>query len=164
MNAMKFTIKKEALLYDIENMAYVIADTGSTDHGLHRVTDICQKWNIDRVSRVLGLAYSKVNSVLSPILCIRVPQRDCDRSARVHDYIFEFRREGDYVISGSTLLKLKETIHEYMVCFTLTDWLEVTMAGAGDVWRERASLAISALTACVSSLTSRTLSRKISPI
>lgn len=143
---MKFT--KKSLLYDIGNMAYLIADTGEYNrHTLHRVRDICQDGNIDRVSRVLGLAYSRILGVFAPVLektCIDI---DTDYSSQVHDYRLEFKNkpELNYRLTKEIILKIKETVREFMVCMVLKDWLEVTLPEAAPVWKYRAEKSFEAL-------------------
>lgn len=141
-------ILKKALIYDISNMAYVIADTGEpVNHNLHKVRDICQEGNIDRVSRVLGLAYSNVLAALLPVL--RMPRLDTgkDCSAKPHDYEICLRddRGWRHVITPERKLKIKETVHEYMVCMVLYDWLGVTLPPAADVWKYRGDEAFGSL-------------------
>lgn len=150
---MKLT--KKSLLYDIANMAYLIADTGEHDrHTLHRVRDICQDGNIDRVSRVLGLAYSRLLAVMIPVL--RVPEISLrhDFSATPHDYEFAFREDRNmkYALTTEKKLRIKELCREYMVCMVLADWLAVTMPEAADVWKERMEKAFENITALVLSV------------
>ena len=103
-------LKKKALLFDIANMAYVIADTGDfANHKLHRVRDICQEGNIQRVSRVLGLAYSNLLAVLLPVI---VPARidiNRDLSANTHDYEINFRTDSaiKFSLTKERQLKIK---------------------------------------------------------
>ena len=133
-------IRKKALIYDISNMAYVIADTGDDgNHSLHRVRDICEAGNIDRVSRVLGIAYAKILALLSPLIETNCRDEAKDESAKVHDYPISFRDDGElkYSLSPEKKLKIKELTHEFMVCMVLTDWLEVTFPVAADVWKDR---------------------------
>lgn len=138
-------LKKKDLLYDIANMAYIIADTGEYGrHTLHRVRDICQDGNIDRVSRILGLSYATLLSVMIPIL--EAPKIDVNRdfSSSPHDYCFNFNTKGNLKRALTTEIKLKirEICHEYMVCMVLADWLAVTLPEAADVWKFRAEKAL----------------------
>lgn len=166
---MKLT--KKSLLYDISNLAYTIADTGEHDrHTLHRVRDICQDGNIDRVSRVLCLAYSNLLSVLLPVLS--APRLDINKDLSVvpHDYEFCFRSDRSlrFRLTLEWKLKIKETAREYMVCLVLADWLAITLPEAADVWKFRAEAAFASLRSHVSEITSSSFSgaftRKYSPI
>lgn len=147
-------LKKKALLYDIANMAYLIADTGHHDHTLHRVRDICQEGNIDRVSRVLGLAFARLAATLSPIAKPSRIDIDRDNSACPHDYEIIFRddRSIRFALTTERKLKFKELSHEYMVCTVLADWLEITFPEAADVWKDRSQRAFSAIRALLSSI------------
>lgn len=163
-------LKHKSLLYDISNMAYVIADCCPSDkHSLHQVRDVCQEGNIDRVSRILGLAYSHVLAVLSPVLhpdCRLDP--DKDYSAEPHDYKFIFSGNSElrYALSAEIKLCIKETVHEYMVCLVLADWLGITLPEAADVWKFRVEKAMESLKGIVAEVNHASLggfTRKISP-
>lgn len=161
---------KKALLYDISNMAYLVADTGDTSHhSLHQVRDICQEGNIDRVSRILGLAYAHILSVLSPLIdTVRIDENK-DFSKEPQNYVINFRKDGDYrfLLSSETKLHIKETAHEYMVCMVMADWLGVTYPEAADVWKFRFEKALKDLEDIAASLkgsSCRAFGRRIQPI
>lgn len=160
---------KKALLYDISNIAWTVADCpGIETHALHQVRDICQEGNIDRVSRVLGLAYSQILSVLFPIL--KAPGINIDRDISKHprDYVLIFRDDRclKFFLTQELKLRIKETCHEYMVAMVLADWLAITLPEAAEVWKERALACFEALreianSAMISSASS--FRRKLSP-
>lgn len=160
---------KKALLYDIANLAFLIADNGDPlNHSLHQVRDICQEGNIDRVSRILGLAYSRIIDTLSPILSRNHINIDKDLSVVPHDYVINFRSGARlrYKLTDERKLRIKETAHEYMVAMVLADWLALTYPPAYDVWKYRADAAMQALTdavADISTSVSCALSRRLSP-
>lgn len=162
-------IQKKALLYDIANMAYLIADNGEPlNHGLHRVRDICQEGNIDRVARILGLAYSDILSVLSPIIISPEIDITKDVSQTPRSYPIEFKDNEDlkYALTTEKKLKIKETSHEYMVSMVLADWLSVTYPPAADVWKykfETAREHLHDLVAEVTSSATCTFRRSLSP-
>ena len=64
----KMTFKREELLYDIRNNAYVEGDVmqEKTEHERHQVQDIGEDGNIDRVTRVLDLAHAECEEALFP--------------------------------------------------------------------------------------------------
>lgn len=53
---------RDELLYDIKNVAYVVADTLKTEdeHDRHQVFDIGEDGNVDRVTRVMNLSFAEV--------------------------------------------------------------------------------------------------------
>lgn len=167
----KMKLKKKALLYDIANIAYTVADTGEHNrHTLHRVRDICQDGNIDRVARVLGLAYANILTVLLPVLDRPKTDINRDSSASPHDYEICFRNDRTlkYLLTKERQLKIKESAHEYMVCMVLADWLGITLPEAADVWKYKAECALEAIADTVASVMNASFSagfrRRVSPI
>ena len=161
-------LKKKALLYDIANIAYVIADTGDTSHALHRVQDICQDGNIHRVARILGLAYSRILDVLAPVLNPLTIDICRDASASPHDYIIDFSDSPSlkFSLTPEKRLRIKETAHEYMVAMVLYDWLSITLPPAADVWKFKMTEALASLRDSVgeiSSSSSCSFRRKLNP-
>lgn len=162
-------LKKKALLYDIENIAYVIADNHKADDtSIHRVRDICREGNIDRVARVLGLAYSQILVALSPITVSLPINENHDLSLHPHDYEINFRTDGDFknLLTPEIKLKIKETAHEYMVAMVLDDWLAITFPVAADVWKYKAETSFESLkdiTCSFSSFSTYGFRRKLSP-
>lgn len=160
---------KKALLYDISNMAYMIADTGEPlNHSLHKVRDICQDSNIDRVARVLGLAYSNIIEALRPIINSSGINPDKDLSSRPRNYSIPLRCDHElrHILTPGQKLRIKEHCHVYMVSLALQDWLEMTLPQAADVWKDRAEGALEALQAIASSIISSLtggLRRRVSP-
>ena len=148
-------IRKKALLYDIANMAYMIADTGEPlNHSLHKVRDICEEGNIDRVSRILGIAYAEILNVLSPVMSPSGLNPCRDNSSVPHDYSIEFS-DNEFLrfrLTTERKLKIRERAHEYMVGMALADWLGMTLPPAADVWKERAEEAICSLKELVASV------------
>ena len=144
---MKIIIKKERLLYDISNLAYVVTDAADPEHKLHIVADICMEGNIDRVARLLGLAHARLNQALRKILILPKLTRIADISAETHDYVFRLAKDscGRNILSDSAVILLKETIHEYFVCFVLADWLGFILPVQATVWRQKAEKLMEAI-------------------
>lgn len=171
-------IKKKELLYQIANLAYTVANTGEDSrHTLHRVRDICEEGNIDRVNRVLALAFSKVLVILLPIIkpaphhhSPGFPVKtDDERKEGNEDYLIFLKRNNDlkFRLTKEIEFNIRETVTEHMVSMVLADWLAITMPEAADVWKYRAKASLEALAAIVSSLFSSSFTggfrRKISP-
>ena len=57
---------RDALIYDIQNNSYVVADVMEKDdeHAKHQVYDIAEEGNIDRVTRTLDRAFEECNDLL----------------------------------------------------------------------------------------------------
>lgn len=142
-------IKRERLIYDIANLAYVIADTGDYgNHGLHRITDICEDGNRDRVARVLGHAYSHVIDRLASELERPDVHTAHDWSKSIRDYELKFRK--DSRLSPQRKIRIVECCREYMVSMVLHDWLSFTFPEGADIWKEKAEEALESLSTALS--------------
>ncbi|MBR5835203.1 MAG: hypothetical protein IKY66_03470 [Bacteroidales bacterium] len=133
------TFKRSEVLLDIGNYAYVVGDIMQvdTEHARHQVLDICQEGNIDRVSRVLNLAYSEVVEMLYPYtkeLCEKVETTSNDLDAP-QEYIITMELPDDFAKSSVTLLT--KLIHEYFVYRILEDWLSITAGKYAEVWDKK---------------------------
>lgn len=133
------TFKRGEILQDIGNYAFVVADVMKvdTEHARHQVYDICQDGNIERVTRVLNLAYSEVVELLYPYT-----KEDCGQE-EITDNALTFPDE--YIIlmeipdnfAKSTVVLLTKLIHEYFVYRILGDWLSITASEYSDIWEEK---------------------------
>lgn len=159
---MKLTITKESILYDIENLAYVISDNGVTGHLPHRVADICQPGNIDRVARIAGLAFARCCDILSPVLVMHRHRRDRDYTVIPRNYILYIKEK---MLNPAEIFRLKETVREFIVCMVLADWLGITLPPEAEIWRKRADSCAEALAELAGEAYSGTiLSRNIPPL
>lgn len=62
------TFSRDELLYHIGNLAYVEGEIQGEDgqHGTHQTQDICEEGNVDRVSRIMAVAFSVAVEMLRP--------------------------------------------------------------------------------------------------
>lgn len=130
------TFKRTALVYDIENYAFVEGDVMRTDneHAKHQVFDIAQDGNVDRVTRMLNLAHSECVEMMYPYT-----KEPCE-SEEVQDN--ELVEKDEYVISllvpddfsKSTVTLITNLVHEYMICRVLEDWMSITNPSSQSNW------------------------------
>ncbi|MCH5227313.1 MAG: hypothetical protein J1F16_05795 [Muribaculaceae bacterium] len=161
-------LSQKALLYDIANMAFVIADSAIPSHSLHQVRDICEEGNISRVARILSLAYSDILHSLAPVLESKVIDIDVECPENNCSFEISLSENPDlkFLLTPEVKLKIKETAHEYMVCMALYDWLGVTLPPAADVWKYRAETALESLKGIAASVCGNSLQafrRKLNP-
>lgn len=156
--------KRSELLYDIGNYGFVVSDImpEETEHARHQIADITQDGNIDRVTRVLNLAFSECVEALYPFSKSDVvcgTQLD-DVLTEPNEYVMELSVPSDF--SETTLKLLENYIHEYLVCRVLSDWLGITYPQSAAVWEAKAQLLKGKMR---SSLTSRAgrLRRRLKP-
>lgn len=161
---MKLT--KKALLYDISNLAYLIADTGEDGrHTLHRVRDICEDGNIDRISRLLGLAFTEILDILKPIVESPAMDVNHDFTAVPRDYEIKFRKETK--LSSVVRMRIKETAREYMVSRVLADWLSLTLPETAETCKTRLGLSMQLLKETAEAAEAEgysVMKRRVSPI
>lgn len=127
-NTVTLKFKREELLYDIKNMAYVEGDVMPTDneYDRHQVMDIGEDGNIDRVTRIMDLAIDHCTELLYPYSKKYVDdneERD-DTLTETEEYKIEMKVPTDF--SKSTVNYLEKLIHELVVYKVLSDWMSIT--------------------------------------
>ncbi len=132
--------RRDALLYDISNYAYVEGDIMPIDseNARHQVIDIAEDGNIDRVTRVLNQSHAECVEFMYPYtkgLCCYGDFQDNILYAP-SEYIIEMFVHRDF--SETTINLLSKLIHEYMVCRALGDWLSITNPPAYEKWKNKA--------------------------
>ena len=117
MHASVISISSSEVICDIRAAAWLDSETHPECnlHQRHELADICEKDNIDRVWRVLGICDSEIRIALRNLL---IPDRlhhlDNDLDAPdTRTYVFKTR------LPPHTTAFLKEKIHEYMVALSL---------------------------------------------
>ena len=179
----KMTFKREELLYDIRNNAYVEGDVmqAKTEHDRHQVQDIGEDGNIDRVTRLLDLAHAECEEALFPYTKEDVEQETemddtptyveptADAGGTVADMemftddMTASKPTGDYVIrllvpdeySKTTVRLIVRYIHEYMVCRVLSDWMSITNPPAAANWKAKQDEALEGMREAVNFRTGR---------
>ncbi|WP_289685478.1 hypothetical protein [Muribaculum intestinale] len=130
--------KREQLIYDIRNLAYVEGDImpEAQQHERHTVQDIGEAGNIDRVTRIFDLALSECSEWLYPFTKRRI-YRECldDRLTEKKVYSIFMRVPKDF--SQTTLNAIENLVHEYLVCSALADWLSIANPKKAAVWKEK---------------------------
>jgi len=136
------SFKREQLLYDIENVAFVEGDVMDVqdEHRRHPVIDIAQDGNVDRVTRILDLAFAEAVEMLYPYT------KQTAEDAEMDDELTETE---SYVVtmvvpigfSRTTRNLISKLIHEYMICRVMEDWLSITDKPAAENWADKAQRA-----------------------
>jgi hypothetical protein len=130
---------RKNLLYDIENCAFVEGDIMPTDNEntRHQVIDIGQDANIDRVTRMLDLAFAECVEFMYPYT--KVPCEDGTQDNDLREtsvYVVEMLVDADFSQSSTNLIA--KLVHEYMVCRVLGDWLRITNPDNRSGWDVKA--------------------------
>lgn len=147
----RMVLKREELLYDIKNNAYVEGDVMQVkdEHDRHQVQDIGEEGNIDRVTRMLDLAHAECVEALYPYtkevveaetelddIPSFVLKESEEEETESTDYEIFLLVPDDY--SKTTIKLLVKYIHEYMVCRVLADWLSITKPSSSANWQGKA--------------------------
>ena len=131
--------KRDQLLYDIKNYAYIeghVIDTESNSIR-HTIQDVGEAGNVDRVTRVLNLTMSKCREMLYPYTKngLRHAERDDTlHEPNVYGIVLNVPRD----FSQTTLDLLENLIHEYLVCEVVADWMSITNPSKAQTWRDKA--------------------------
>lgn len=129
------TLHRSELLYDIGNNAYIHSESNVDLSGKlgAMIKDLTQDGNIDRVNRILGLAYSECCRLVFPYIkkVVEAGERD-NRPEGDGDYVFSLLLP--LAFPEGNVDMLKRLLHEYMVCYVLGDWLGIVAPGLGGYW------------------------------
>lgn len=109
----------------------------TTEHGRHQVMDICEDGNVDRVTRVLDLAFADCVE-----LCYSYTKHPVDDGTILDDTldeqaIYEMRLSVPEKFSFTTLNLLRSLIHELLVYKVLYDWTSITKPDSKTNWQEK---------------------------
>lgn len=134
--------KREQLLYDIGNYAFVEGDVmpAADEHERHQVMDVTQQGNIDLATRILNLAHSETVEALYPFTKEPVTDDETldDALEEPEEYIVELNVPRTF--SRTSVKYLSNLIHEYMVYRVLYEWMCLTNlsnAGSRQNWAEK---------------------------
>lgn len=131
--------KRDELLYDIKNYAYIEGSVMETEnsHSRHTVQDAGEDGNVDRVTRVLNLTVCKCRETLYSYTKNELQRTELDDSLReppVYGIVLSVPAD----FSQTTLHLLENLIHEYLVCSAVADWLSITNPAKAPVWQVKA--------------------------
>lgn len=136
----KLVFKRGELIYDAQSVAFIRSDSmPEQDQPVrHYVGGLADEGNIDRVTRILTLAYAEAVELLMPYTKKEVGegQESLDDTLKSpEEYVISLSLPEGF--SQTTLHLIKDYIHEYMVCRVLTDWLALTLPEESAYWEER---------------------------
>ncbi len=131
-------LKREQLLYDIENYCYIEGDImpEDTQHQRHMVQDVGQEGNVDRVTRVLDIAYADIVERLYPFTQHEIHHPVVDDRLR-NKPVYGIFLSVPETYSQTTLNLLGKLIHELLVCEAVADWLSIVNPQKEETWRRK---------------------------
>ena len=130
---------REQLMYDISNYAYIEGDVLQVENerDRHMVIDIAQEGNIDRVNRILNLAYSELVEIMFPYTKEVCEEEEIRNDILTEPSEYTIRLTMPVMFSKTSVNLLSNLCHEYMVCRVLSDWLDMTKHDAWQSWQLR---------------------------
>lgn len=144
MNTAILQFSREAIIYDVENSAYIVADTLPEDqeHAKRQIIDIAQDGNIDRVNRVIDLAFAYCVEVLFPYTKIECNKQEYRDNELAGECIYITQLSLPQEFSRTTIDFISKLIHEFIVYYVMADWLSLTYPAMSAVWAEKLSSVI----------------------
>jgi hypothetical protein len=132
----RFTIKRDALLYDIENNAYVVGNLipDTEQPTKHQLIDVAQEGNKDILDRALDLAYSECQNILFPYVKTPASQEDYRENTHPTEADYAFTLSVPASFANDSAIYLKKLIHEYMKCRALVEWTGLVFAQLQPSW------------------------------
>ena len=133
-------LKRERMLYDIANNAFITAETMADGRQRHWTEDITESQNIDRVNRMLWLAYCRVGHLLRRWIRPLWNEPSADALADGHsacrqEYVFCL--ESHRPVDKATADYCSILIYEMMTATVIADWLQMTAPEKATVWENR---------------------------
>ena len=104
------------------------------EHAKHQVFDIAQDGNVDRVTRMLNLAYSECVEMMYPYTkepCNSEEEQN-NELVEKEEYVIRLLVSDDF--SKSTVTLIANLVHEYMICRVLEDWMSITNPSSQSNW------------------------------
>lgn len=137
--SVKITLKREEILYDIKNYSYIEGDVmpEGNEPTRHYVFDIAEKGNIDRVNRMLALAYAESVEALYPFCKVECSDEEVRDDILVEPAEYVYTLSVPAQFSRTTVNLLSALLHEFMVCRVLADWFSVVKPDSAVNWREK---------------------------
>lgn len=135
---------RKSLLYDIANIAYIVADSApELDEKIRSViNDICEEGNVDRVTRILNRAYNDLLNRLYAYTKERVLEESKIDDLFSEPLEYKIRMMVPEDFSKTTVSALGEYLHEYIVDIVLAEWLSITKKDEVATWQEKADAAL----------------------
>lgn len=134
------SFKRDELLHDIAQVAFVEGDVMQVkeEHDRHQVMDVVQDGNVERVTRMLDVAFALCVEMCYPYSKVPVADKASldDEYKERQTYVLPLWVEEDF--SHTTIVVLLRVIHEFLVARVLYDWLSITKPDAAEKWKIKA--------------------------
>ena len=151
------TFKREELLYDIKNIGWIKGDTLTDEqqHAKHLIQDIGEEGNVDRVTRIMDLAFAVCVELCYPFSKEDVDDETVkdDTLVNANEYVLNLRVPATF--SKTTVQLLLRYIHEFIIYQVLADWFSIVYPEGKGIWDEKLANAESEISSMLNSRTKR---------
>lgn len=132
-------MRRKDLIYDIEQICHVEGMSMETEshHRRHMTQDVGEDGYVDRVTRVLDLAASRCRVLLEGASGAEVTKPVLTDEFREHA-AYGMSVEVGSRMTQAQLVLLKNSVHEYMVCKAVSDWMSMTYPDKAAMWAAKA--------------------------
>lgn len=138
------TLHRDAILYDISNIAYITGDLVQDAKAQSGIQDVVNTGNVDRITRIMDKSYNELIVGLSAYNKVSLTV-----SGDVIETISSdnaFKEPSSYVLSLNMPVDFNKNIvspitaacHEYMVCMSLFEWFSITKKDEAELYRIKA--------------------------
>lgn len=137
-------LSKQRMIYDIANNAFVIGETieDAGPHAKHLVQDVVEGQNIDRVCRVMSLAFCRVKDLLRQWVVDTAeagffpsPSRDAVHAGE-EEYVIQLLVPNG--LARCTIDYWAILAYEYVTASAIADWLDITAKDKASAWQKKA--------------------------
>lgn len=151
------TFDRKQLLYDIGNYSYVEGDLMQADdpHQRHQAQDVVQDGNVDRVTRVLNLAFAECVDLLYPYSKAEMRCGAVLNDELIESYKYVAVLSVPQSFSATSAMLLETLMHEYMVCKAMADWMSITNPQSSEKWERKIEDLKEKMTECVNARSGR---------
>lgn len=131
--------RREQLLYDIRNYAYIEGHVMQTEdtHQRHTVQDVGEEGNVDRMTRVIDLAVTQCKEFMYPFTRYEVSNHELDDALKEQS-VYGIVLSLPHDFSQTTVNLLERLVHEYIVCTAVADWMSITNPQKTETWAAKA--------------------------
>ena len=145
---MTLTFKRNELLYDIRNYTYIEgeapqrnkSDETKESHDRHQIQAAGDDGNVDRVTRVLDLAFAQCVELCYPYTKAEIPDSmTMDDALQEGNYIMQMQVPDSF--SLTTVNLIEKSIHELLVCRVVSDWMSINKSDSYANWQAKADSA-----------------------
>ena len=162
--------REKELIQDVRSIAYSegesikaeLASSGKNDDGqlTSLIQDIAEDINIDRLTRVLGLAHAEIEELLYPYTNKEIERCAWRDDTLKEKIVYRLDLKVPDTMSRTTINLLEHYVHEFLVARVLADWLTTHYPKSAERWVMTAENMKTSIQSCTISRMTRVRKRQ----